>query len=178
MRAAPSSFLNDSMEVFYAFELEFDSGVVRLWNGTYDAIIGGETFLGAGTLLGLSEIEETSEIAARGVSMTLTGVDPGYVAVAIGEDYQNRNASILFGTIDSGIFTAYTLFKGRMDVMTITEGADYATIEITAENRLIDLERPRNFRYTSEDQKSKYPSDLGLDYVSALQDKQILWGRT
>jgi len=178
MRVSPSGFLDASMEVFYAVELEFDSGTVRLWNGTYDATIEGETYLGSGSLLSFSEVEESGEIAARGITLSLTGIDSGFLATALGEDYQNRSARLMFGTIESGTFSAYTVFKGRMDVMTITEGAEFATIEITAESRLIDLERPRVFRYTSEDQKILYPTDLGLDYVSSLQDKQILWGRS
>jgi len=177
MRPAPTGFSDTALEVFYAIELAFDSGTIRLWNGTYDATINGNVFTGAGGLLGISEVEETGEIAARGVSMVLSGIDPSFVSIALQENYQNRLATILFGTIENGVTSAYTLFRGRMDVMTITEGADTATIEITAENRLIDLERPRNFRYTSEDQKATYPDDFGLDYVADLQDKEILWGR-
>ena len=177
-RTYPSGFDDASMVLFYGVELEFDSGTVRLWNGTHDAVIEGETYTGTGSLLSISEVEETGEIAARGVSMSLSGLDNNFIYTALAENYQNRNARILFGTIENSTYTAYTLFRGRMDVMTISEGADSATITITAENALIDLERPRISRYTSEDQKTKYPNDLGLDYVADLQDKEILWGRT
>jgi len=176
-RAAPSGFSDDSMYLFYAVEFEFDSGTVRLWNGYTDAQIEGETYQAAGDLLNISNVEENGEIAARGASVTLTGLDTSLVSVVLSEDYQNRPARIMFGTIESGVYSAYTLFKGRMDVMSITEDGQTASIDITIENRLIDLERPRVYRYTSEDQKAKYPSDLGLDYVADLQDKQILWGR-
>lgn len=176
-RAVPSEFSNDSMTLFYGVELEFDSGTVRLWNGTHDAIIEGETYTGSGSLLSISEVEETGEIAARGATVTLSGLDAGFIATALAENYQNRPARLLFGTITDNVYTAYTLFRGRMDVMSISEGAEEATISLTIENRLIDLERPRSSRYTSEDQKARYPNDLGLDYVADLQDKQILWGK-
>lgn len=176
-RSSPTGFLNDTMQLFYAVELEFDSGTVRLWNGTHDATIEGEVYIGSGSLLDISEVEETGEIAARGVTMTLSGLDAGFVATALAENYQNRPARILFGTISGATFSAYTLFRGRMDVMTINENAEQAAISVTAENRLIDLERPRSYRYTSEDQKALYPNDKGLDYVADLQDKQVLWGR-
>ena len=42
---------------------------------------------------------------------------------------------------------------------------------------LIDLEKPSNKRYTSEEQKAIYPDDLGLDFVVDLQDMPIAWGR-
>jgi hypothetical protein len=64
-----------------------------------------------------------------------------------------------------------------MDQMNIEESADTATIEVTVENKLVDLERARVARYTSGYQKSIYPNDLGLDFVESLQDKQLPWGR-
>ena len=69
------------------------------------------------------------------------------------------------------------LFSGYMDQMNIEEGSDTSTIEMSVENKLIDLERARVARYTSGYQKSVYPNDLGLDFIEDLQDKQIPWGR-
>ena len=43
-------------------------------------------------------------------------------------------------------------------------------------NRLIDLEKPNESRYTSEEQKRLFSGDLGLDFVTDLQDKDINWG--
>ena len=64
-----------------------------------------------------------------------------------------------------------------MDQMNISEGPDTSTIELSVENKLVDLERPRVRRFTSAYQKSVYPNDLGLDFVEDLQDKDISWGR-
>ena len=63
-----------------------------------------------------------------------------------------------------------------MDVMSIQESGEQATINITGESRLIDLEIARERRYTSEDQKIDFPDDKGLEFVADLQDKQIIWG--
>lgn len=176
-KTVPADFTASEVQLFLAVKLEFDSGDVLLWNGYGDAIIGGETYIGAGDLIEISDVEETGEVAARGISIALNGLDTGLVATALAENYQNRPVTLLFGAIQSGVFSSTTLFKGRMDVMTINESADTASIQLTAENRLIDLSRPRSYRYTSEDQKIYYPNDKGLDYVSDLQDKQLFWGR-
>jgi len=64
-----------------------------------------------------------------------------------------------------------------MDQMNIEETADTCTVELTLENKLVDLERARVARFTSAYQKSLYPGDLGLDFVESLQDKEIVWGR-
>jgi hypothetical protein len=63
-----------------------------------------------------------------------------------------------------------------MDVMTIGEQGDNCTIDLTAESRLIDLERPRLRRWTSEDQKALDPDDKGFEFVNSLQEATIKWG--
>ena len=64
-----------------------------------------------------------------------------------------------------------------MDVMTVDDDGATAQISITAESKLIDLERSRARRYTSEDQKIDFPNDKGLEFITGLQDKTIVWGR-
>lgn len=71
----------------------------------------------------------------------------------------------------------FLIFDGRMDTAEIADGGDTATITLTAESRLRDLERVRTRRYTDADQQSRFPGDKGLEYVPSLQDKQIVWGR-
>ena len=179
MRTAPTGFDADSLNPFVAIDLAFDSGDVRLWNGYGEITIDSQVYTGAGSLLAISSVEETGEIAARGVTMTLTGISSDIISIALSENYQNRTAKVFIGSLsDSGAVSAYQLFGGRLDIMNIEESGETATISVTAENRLIDLERPRVRRFTSEDQKALYPGDLGLDYVNDLQDKTLDWGKS
>jgi hypothetical protein len=69
------------------------------------------------------------------------------------------------------------IFAGYMDQMNIEEGADSSTIQLSIENKLIDLERPRTSRFTSAYQKSLFSNDLGLDFVEDLQTKELYWGK-
>jgi hypothetical protein len=64
-----------------------------------------------------------------------------------------------------------------MDVMTIQEDGQSATITINVENVLIDLQRPRVRKYTTEEQLARYPNDKSLEMVASLQEKDIAWGR-
>jgi len=168
----------DELEPFFAVKLNFDSGDLRLWTGYGDITVDSETYTGGGQLLDISEIEETVEIAARGITMSLNGVDSSLVSLALTENYQTRSAKVYLGVLSSGAVVAspYQPFDGRMDVLSIDDSGDTATITMTAESRLIDLERPRLRRYTSEDQKLRHPTDTGLDFVAALQEKEIAWG--
>ena len=74
--------------------------------------------------------------------------------------------------------TVYQAFKGLMDTMQIAESGVSARITLTLENRLILLERARTLRFTSEDQKTLFPGDLGLDFIDDIQDRTIEWGKS
>lgn len=173
---SPEGFNDQELTAFMAIELFFDSGTVRLWNGIGDLTFNANTYSGTGQLLNVSSIEESAEIGAKGVSLSLSGVSSTILSYALTENYQYRDIAIHVGTIDSGTVDSYQIFSGRMDVMTIEEQGETCSINLTAENRLIDLERPRVRRYTSEDQKSLYPGDKGFDFVNSLQETEIQWG--
>ena len=175
----PTDFTADSLEPFLAVKAEFDSGDVMLWGGYGELEIGSDTYVGGGTLLSISAIEETSEIAARGATVVLSGLDTSIISIALDENYQNRACTIIIGTLaDGAVDEYYTLFKGRLDQMTIEESGETASISVAIENRLIDLERPRIRRFTNEDQQTLYPGDTGFSFVNDLQDKTIEWGRS
>lgn len=176
-RNSPANFNSDVVNFIAAVEMSFDSGAVRVWNGYESIIIDGEEYLGLADLLSISGFDETLEIAAKGATVAIAGFDSSVISIALQENYQNRAMRIMVGTLDAGVPDMYTIFRGRMDVMEINESGGTSVISVSAENRLIDLERARSSRYTSEDQKTYYPGDLGLDYVADLQDKSIDWGK-
>jgi hypothetical protein len=194
--------LNDSVIYpFFAVELLFDGDqTLRLWTGAGTLVYQDVSWVGTGSLLQIDTIEETSEIAAKGATVTLSGVPSEVLSLALSEPYQGRQAKIYFGTFSRGVLlqedAAYILlqdgskivledrktelteiFAGYMDQMNIEENTEASTIQLTIENKLIDLERPRTARFTSAYQKSIYPNDLGLDFVEDLQTKELYWGR-
>lgn len=176
---APAGFNNNEVMPFFAVKLEFDSGTLRFWNGYQSITIESEDYLGAGSLLGISEIEETSEIKAAGAAVILSGISTDIISIALTENYQNRNATIFTGTLtEDYTVSSYAVFKGLMDTMQIAENGSTARVELNLENRLITLERPRTLRYTSEEQKTLFPGDLGLEFIDDIQDRTIEWGRS
>ena len=203
----------DVVRPFNAVELKFDGthtdpdtglqvpNVIRLWTGVGTLTLDdGTNWVGAGTLLSISDIEETAEMAVRGATVSLSGIPSEVISLALSEPYQGRVCNIYFGTFSQGSIlqesSSYILlqdgsrinlettdkgfneiFSGYMDQMNIEESAETSTISVTVENRLVDLERARVARYTSGYQNSIYPDDLGLEFIEELQDKQIAWGR-
>jgi len=168
---------------FFAIELNFDSEILRLWTGQGTLTLPDTTqWIGTGTLLDISAIEETAEMAVRGATLTLSGVPSEILSLALSEPYQGRVCNIYFGTFTGGDLTTAPsnfdqIFSGYMDQMNIQDGAETATIELKVENKLVDLERARVARFTSGYQKSIYPSDKGFDFVESLQDRELFWGR-
>ena len=67
------------------------------------------------------------------------------------------------------------LFKGRMDTLTVTDGDSFSVV-ISAENKLIDLTRPKNLFYTAETQNFLYSGDKGLEFVSKIREQTVNWG--
>jgi hypothetical protein len=162
------------------FEGEFASGTVRLWSGLGDIVWAGKTWSGAGSLLGLGSIDETSDVVAGGTSVSLSGVPAALVQLAIAEARQGMPGRVWLGllTPEGQIIADPVLaFAGRLDVPEITDDGETCRITISYESRLIDLNRPRSWRYTHESQQALHPGDLGFEYVTAIQDREITWGR-
>src|SRR5690606_17159231 len=102
------------------------------------------------------------------------------LALALGEHYQGRRARLWLGAMTEGgeiVADPIPIFAGRMDVMNIDEGSETSTIVMSAENQLIDLKRKDDLRYTDAAQQALYPGDRGLEFVAALQDRELIWGR-
>ena len=169
----------DEQALFFAIKAEFDTDDILVWSGTDDLVIGSDTYTGAGTLLSISNSEDNLELKSNGLVVSLSGMDTTVVNYALTENYQNRPITIFMGYVMGGtneVAGTLTLFKGRMTSLVINDDPTGSTVTIDAENRLVDLDRPSNFRYTKESQNFLHSGDTGFDRVSSLQDKQIVWG--
>lgn len=153
---------------------------VYLWSGYGSLPYNGVTYLGVGTLGTLSPFEETTDLAARGISMKLSGVPTANVSLALTENYQGKACSILFGAISPTagtlISSPITVFQGKMDVMQISDDGQSAEITMTAESRLMDFKRVREVRYTDEEQQALFTGDVGCEFVNDIQERSIYWG--
>jgi hypothetical protein len=203
LSTAISSSLEDNVVYpFFAVELQFDSpNTLRLWTGYGTLVYDSVSYYGTGELLGISSVEETIEMAAKGATLTLSAVPSEVISLALQSPYQGRVCKIYFGMFTTDTLlqedgTSYILmqdgskirlesqetgltevFTGYMNQMNIEEGPETSTIQLSVENKLVDLERPRVARYTSAYQKDKFNGDLGLDFVESLQDQKLTWGR-
>ncbi|MEE3046661.1 MAG: hypothetical protein VX620_15535 [Pseudomonadota bacterium] len=156
-------------------------GPVRMWTGYGELSHGGEVWLGGGEFIGVSNVSETADIQANGITFSMSGITEELLAIAIQSMRQGEDAELFLGALtDTGELVGnqvVRVFKGKTDVPVIDDDGASIVINLTAESDLIDLERSRVRRYTPEDQKSDYPDDLGFDFVTRLQETEIAWGQ-
>jgi hypothetical protein len=194
-RIVPSALVtalgNAQIEPFFAIEMIFDTrtitfngesidvGPLRLWSGMYDKTINvqgsDQTFTGTGGLLSIGGLEETGDLSAKSVTLTLSGIPSTIISLALQEPYQRRACRIYFGV--ESVSDVVEIFTGKMNTMRILDSEDAATIELTVESKLVELERSSNWRYNDENHQSRNSGDSFFSYVQSIQDAQIPWGR-
>jgi hypothetical protein len=161
------------------FDSNAPSSYLYLWNGVGSLTYDSKTYVGAGNLLSISTVSENVELRASGITVQLSGISDPLLAKAKTENYQGRELVVKLGGFDSNdsvIASPTIVFSGFMDTMTINESGTTGVIAVTVENRLIEFEKTRVRRYTDNDQRIDHPSDDGLEYVSQIQEKAIVWG--
>ena len=156
------------------------SPVVVFWNGVGDFLWNGDTYKGAGGLAKITTVKEQSLLQATGTKFELTGIPAKNLNIALEASYQNRIARLWMILVDDSlniIGDATLLFLGRIDVMDIKDDGATASVAVTVESRLRDLERPRVRYYTEVDQKENYVGDEGLSFVTAVNSgSRLIWG--
>ena len=159
--------------------LDFSSGLLLAHSAIGEISFSGETYSGVGHLGSVDGVSENMETTPAGLKLTLSGIPTELISVALGEDYQGRDARVYLGFVDSDyalVDTPVLMFRGRLDYMDLQIG-ETATITVVAQNRLADWDRPRVRRYNHEDQQDRFPFDVGFEFVPRMVDVAIVWGR-
>jgi hypothetical protein len=156
-------------------QMQFTSTTVYIWSGVGSVSWNGQTWMGIGSLLSVSSIEDASTVEARGITVTLSGLDPTLLSDCLSEFQLGLPVSLYFGLYSGGslITTPITSWSGRMDQPTIDVSGDTATIAINCENRLLDMNTPVDRRYTNQDQQMTWPGDLSMQFVDGIQDMTL-----
>lgn len=174
-------FDDEHVFMFFAVKAEFDTADIQVHTSGGELTIDGGTYEGAGTLLNIGQIEDDADLSSSGVTVVLSGMTPDVLNYALTEHYQNRPITIYQGFLDAGgsnVAGKMIIFKGRMQNIRLSDDPDgTASVVVTAENRLIDLKRPSNLRYTKESQQFVSSGDTGFNRVQSLVDKKIVWGQ-
>jgi hypothetical protein len=157
------------------------SETVYLWSGYGPVTWNNQTWTGTGSLLGISTVEEGADVNARGITISLSGIDVNLLQTVLNEFQVGLPVTVYLGLFDGNgnlIPNPVVSFAGRMDEPTITADATTATIAVNCESRLMDMNVSVPYRYTNQDQQMFYPGDLGFSFVTSIQDIPLYWGQT
>lgn len=160
-------------------EITFTSGPVYLWSGSGSVTWSGHTWVGAGSILGISSSEDAATVDSRGIVVSLSGIDATMSGDVLGEFQLGLPVTIYLGMLNGGgsiIADPLVSWAGRTDQPELDFGRDSLVISVNCESQLVDLNGTIDRRYTNTDQQSQYPGDLSLMFVAGIQQITIYWG--
>lgn len=144
----------------------------------FDIVFSGTTYKGAGAIGAVSEIDDSpGEI--KGLTFSLSGVDPAYIALALDDAavVQGTPCHIRTALLDSNfqVVDAPLDWAGRLDTMSITEDGETCTISVTAESTAVDLLNGYATTYSDSDQKAVDAGDRSMKYLSSQIGTPVVW---
>ena len=172
--------LEGNLKFGYSYKGVFDSGELRLWSGLGNITLNGEVYLGNGLLHSSSGFsEETSEVNDQTMRIILSGFPANLLHYALNEAFQRGTCEISMVILndDDSVLHIEPFFQGQIDYVDINENPNSSEIVFNYVNYGQSINVNREARWTPEEHKVRYPSDLGFDYVPSLEQVRIYWGR-
>jgi len=166
--------------VAYFAQFDFVSGTLRLSNFNITQEWGGNTWVGLGSLTGISEIRESDDLDSNPLNFTLNVAQTELLAQAIGpvEEYRGRPAKLWMCPLTEDyqmIDDPVLCWSGIMDMMSVGMNNESGQIILKCETSLYGLRRRPSLRVNAVQQKKKYPTDTGLDYLNDLISNPAVW---
>lgn len=182
-RSASAAFIAELLKSTnspcFLLGMVFEGVEVRLTDAWRHVEFNGHTYTANGHFLDFAGLSESAQLQIPSVTVTASGLDPQWVAVALQQNYLNRPLTIHRAFLDytqALISSPVLLFEGRMDGLVISyEPGGKCTCVITAGNQFADFERKAGRHTNSEEQQVIFPFDLFFENCGQL-NKQIKWG--
>lgn len=171
--------------------LDFASEPVRLWQGDINIVREGHTWSSlAHASAQIDGITASIDGAATPLTITLSGVDTRFTRLAAAEtaagETEGREIRVWFGVFAADqpagrlVPTDRLMHVGRWIMQRpefAADGPKGRTVTIQAENRWVVKSRAMLGKLTDVDQQRRFPGDLGLQWIPALQQKTRRWPR-
>jgi hypothetical protein len=173
--------------------LQFGTQTVYIWSGTGPLTWNSMTFQGVGSFGKMGEISEDSNVEAKGVKLTLSGIPSSMMSEVLTDVRILRTAKMWLALYNSSsvlIADPLLSYQGLIDAPEITDDGQTCSCSISLENCLVDLNRECYRRFTDSDQQqdlsatltrlsmSQSTADTGFTHVAGLQEQITFWGRT
>ena len=113
----------DSFNMAHIVSIDF-SQTVYLTDYAHDISYGGNTYNSSSHLLGLSQVNETSDAQVGTFTVNLSGVEQSFIAILLSENYIDRQVVIdrvILNSVGGIIGEPIPLYNGRIDGFAIKD---------------------------------------------------------
>lgn len=165
--------------------LDFTSGAMRVWHGFGPLVTAdGHTWSGIGEVVSIEGGGQQAGVVATNLTLTLAAdsdlVTDDMVARALASEtevYGRRYYMALqfFNEAWQPVDSYRVVYVGVMDRMTFKRNRDLRQITLNVESPFVRRRTPRLQTFSDRDQRSRYPTDKGLEFISSLKDKTVTW---
>jgi hypothetical protein len=166
--------------VAYFAMFDFATAAVRVSNFNQSVDWGGYTWTGLGALGNISEVEESDGVESKSLNFTLNVAQKSLLSLAVGpvEEYRGRDARLYMCPLTENlqlIDTPVLCWRGIMDMMSVGIEGEEGQIILKCETSAHGLKRQPALRMNAVQQRAKYPTDTGFDYLNSLIAEPQLW---
>jgi hypothetical protein len=164
----------------YFIELQFSTGTQYICTANQTITWDGKSWLGLGAVGSISAIEESDSLESKPLTFTLNAAQPSWLALAVGpvEEYRGRPAKMYFCPLNEQyqmVGTPEICWRGVMSVVSVGIDGEEGAIQLRCETSAYGLKRQPALRMNAAQQKRKYPSDTGFDYLNDLIANPATW---
>lgn len=132
-------------------------------------------FLGVGALGEISGLGENTDMSASQITVGLSGIPIENIHDIQSNNYQERKVLVWQNDLTSNyqVESSQLVWSGRMDTADIDIGST-AKISMRCESALARWNRPAPRRMNNQQQQILHLGDKGLEYVSALNNVNLV----
>eukprot|EP00456_Euglypha_rotunda_P026692 TRINITY_DN2146_c0_g1_i3.p1 TRINITY_DN2146_c0_g1~~TRINITY_DN2146_c0_g1_i3.p1 ORF type:complete len:210 (+),score=37.28 TRINITY_DN2146_c0_g1_i3:310-939(+) len=163
-------------------ELQLRPGTVRYTNWPLSVDVMGQTWQGVGNLGSIGDMHESEDGAEEKMSLTLSPVDVGTRALALGDpsDYQDRPMRVWLALLDGSTLqltgSPVLRFAGVMDQLKIDREGNNAKIQLDCRTGSYDRRaNPAALRMNHAQHQMRHPGERGFEYLTSLIGNPAIW---
>jgi hypothetical protein len=166
--------------IVYFVQFDFRDATQYICSANITINWNSQDWIGLGTLGSISAIEESEGTESKSLAFSLNAAQRSILALAVGdvEQYRGRDAKIYFCPLNESfqlVGAPQLCWRGIMDTMAIAVDGEEGGVQLKCETSAYSLKKQPGLRLNSAQQKSRYPTDTGLDLLTGLIAEPVVW---
>jgi hypothetical protein len=160
--------------------LSFGATTLTLSTAQQDIVWNSITWSGNGWFFGPQNIKESGDRNSDEINIDLSGVPPALVAEILLYGQKKETGSFWLALCDASwavIASPYLLFSGHYDSAQFSDDGDTSTLTIGYTSDTGEIQDAAEVRMTDAEQQTRYPGDLGFQFIEGIKDWSGYWGK-